>query len=261
MRVGVREGLANAGVKLNFNMLPTRIEKAPTGYRVSLTKGGRLEADQVMIATGRRPNTSGLGLEKAGVECDSLGAVKVDAFSKTNVESIYAVGDVTNRVPLTPVAIREGQAFADTVFGGRLEAVVHSNIPTAVFSTPELGTVGLTEMDAREKFDCVDIYLACFRPLKAALSGRREKILMKIVADGATDRVLGVHILGEDASEMAQLLGIAVRIGAKKADFDATMALHPTSAEELVTMRTRTARFEREIAGPEGPDCGPLDEG
>ncbi len=159
------------------------------------------------------------------------------------------------------MAIREGHAFAETVFGGRPEAVVHSNIPTAVFSTPELGCVGLTEMEARAIYDCVDIYLANFRSLKAALSGRREKILMKIVADGATDRVLGVHILGEDASEMAQLLGIAVKMGAKKADFDATMALHPTAAEELVTMRTRTARFEREIAGPEGPDCGPLNEG
>jgi glutathione reductase (NADPH) len=261
MRVGVREGLANVGVELNFGMLPTRIEKAPTGYCVSLTRGSRVRADQVMIATGRRPNTAGLGLEKVGVECDGLGAVKVDAFSKTNVESIYAVGDVTNRVALTPVAIREGHAFADTVFGGRPEAVVHSNIPTAVFSTPELGSVGLTEMDARASFDCVDIYLANFRPLKAALSGRAEKILMKIVVNGATDRVLGVHILGEDASEMAQLLGIAVKMGAKKADFDATIALHPTAAEELVTMRTRTARFEREIAGPDGPDCGPLGEG
>ncbi len=261
MRTGLCEGLAQAGVKLNFGMLPTRIEKTPTGYRVSLTKGGRLDADQVMIATGRRPNTSGLGLEKAGVECDSLGAVKVDAFSKTSVESIYAVGDVTNRVALTPVAIREGHAFAETVFGGRPEAVVHSNIPSAVFSTPELGCVGLTEAKARATHDRVDIYLANFRPLKAALSGRPEKTLMKIVVDGATDRVLGVHILGEGASEMAQLLGIAVKMGAKKADFDATMALHPTSAEELVTLRTPTSRFVREVAGPEAPDCEPLDEG
>jgi glutathione reductase (NADPH) len=187
--------------------------------------------------------------------------VKVDAFSKSGIDSIYAVGDVTNRVALTPVAIREGHAFADTVFGGKREAVDHSNIPTAVFSTPELGCVGLTEAQARAAFDCVDIYEARFRPLKAALSGRGEKTLMKIVADGETDRVLGVHILGEDAAEMAQLLGIAVRMGAKKADLDATMALHPTSAEELVTMRTRTARFEREVAGPEGPDLGPLDAG
>ncbi|HUZ91492.1 MAG TPA: glutathione-disulfide reductase [Methylocella sp.] len=261
LRVGVRDGLANAGVKLNFGMLPTRIEKTPAGYHVSLTKGASLDAGQVMIATGRRPNTAELGLERAGVACDSFGAVKVDAFSKTNIESIYAVGDVTNRVALTPVAIREGHAFADTVFGGKPEAVVHSNIPTAVFSTPELGTVGLTETEARAACDCVDIYEGSFRPLKATLSGRAEKTLMKIVVDGVTDRVLGVHILGEDASEMAQVLGIAVKMGAKKADFDATMALHPTSAEELVTMRTRTARFEREIPGPEGPDSGPLSEG
>ncbi|MGQ0446397.1 MAG: glutathione-disulfide reductase [Beijerinckiaceae bacterium] len=261
MRIGVRDALARAGVNLNFGMLPTRIEKTPTGYRVSLTNGTRIDADQVMIATGRRPNTAGLGLEKAGVEIDSLGAVKVDAYSKTNVPSIYSVGDVTNRVPLTPVAIREGHAFAETVFGGRPEAVVHSNIPPADFSTPELGCAGRTEADARAIHDCVDIYLASFRPLKAALSGRMEKILMKIVADGASDRVLGVHILGEDASEMAQLLGIAVKMGVKKADFDATMALHPTSAEELVTMHARTARFKRKIAGPEGPDSGPLGEG
>ena len=256
MRNGVRDGLEQAGVKLNFGMLPTHIEKTPAGCRVSLTKGARFDVDQVMIATGRRPNTAGLGLERAGVECDSAGAVKVDAFSKTNVEFIHAVGDVTNRVQLTPVAIREGHAFADTVFGGRPEAVEYSNIPTAVFSTPELGCVGLTEMEARAAFDCVDIYLARFRPLKATLSGRDEKTIMKIVTGGVTDRVLGVHILGEDAGEMAQILGIAVKMGAKKADFDATMALHPTSAEELVTLRTRTARYEREIAGPEGPDAG-----
>jgi glutathione reductase (NADPH) len=261
LRVGVRDGLANAGVKLHFGLQPARIEKTTADYHVSLTKGTSLDAGQVMIATGRRPNTTGLGLEKAGVACDGVGAVEVDAFSKTNIESIYAVGDVTNRVALTPVAIREGHAFADTVFGGKPEAVVHSNIPTAVFSTPELGTVGLTEAEARAACDCVDIYEASFRPLKATLSGRAEKTLMKIVVDCVTDRVLGVHILGEDASEMAQVLGIAIKMGARKADFDATMALHPTSAEELVTMRTRTARFEREIPGPEGPDSGPLCEG
>ncbi|HET6377080.1 MAG TPA: glutathione-disulfide reductase [Methylocella sp.] len=258
MRAGIRDGLADAGVRLNFGMLPTQIEKTSSGLRVTLTKGAQYEADQVMIATGRRPNTAGLGLENAGVEMDCLGAIKVDACSKSNVPSIYAVGDVTSRVALTPVAIREGHAFADTVFGGRPETVAYDNIPTAVFATPELGCVGLTEAEARAAFDCVDIYEAAFRPLKAALSGRAEKTLMKIVVDGETDRVLGVHILGEDAAEMAQLLGIAVKMGARKADFDATMALHPTAAEELVTMRSRTARFEREVAGPEGPDAGPV---
>ncbi|MCI0466746.1 MAG: glutathione-disulfide reductase [Beijerinckiaceae bacterium] len=261
LRIGVRDGLAHAGVNLNFCVQPLRIESSAAGYRLTLTKGVAVEADQVLIATGRHPNTKGLGLERAGVELDGIGAVKVDAFSKSSVESIYAVGDVTNRVALTPVAIREGHAFAETVFGGKREAVSHTDIPTAVFSTPELGCTGLTEEAARAAFDCVDIYSANFRPLKATLSGRPEKTLMKIVADGATDRVLGVHILGEDAAEMAQLLGIAVKMGVKKADFDATMALHPTSAEELVTMRTRTARYMREIAGPEGPDSGPLDAG
>ncbi len=260
MRIGVRDSLAAAGVTLIFGVLPTQIEKHAAGCRVHLTKGTTLEADQVMIATGRWPNTAGLGLERAGVALDALGAVKVDKFSKTNLESVYAVGDVTNRVQLTPVAIREGHAFADTVFGNRPHAVDYQNIPSAVFSTPELGCVGLTEGEARAAFDCVDLYEANFRPLKATLSGRAEKTLMKIVVDGTTDRVLGVHILGEDAAEMAQLLAIAVKMGAKKSDFDAAVALHPTSAEELVTLRTRTARFEREVAGPEGPECGPVVE-
>jgi glutathione reductase (NADPH) len=261
MRNGVRDALLQSGVDLNFGVLPTGIEKAASGYCVTLTNGACVEADQVLIATGRRPNTKGLGLERAGVEVDSFGAIRVDAFSKTNINSIYAVGDVTNRVPLTPVAIREGHAFAETVFGGGPEAVNHSTIPTAVFATPELGCVGLTEEAARAAFDCVDIYAANFRPLKATLSGRAERTIMKIIVDGETDRVLGMHILGEDAAEMAQLLAIAIKMGAKKADFDATMALHPTSAEELVTLRTRTARFLREIAGPEGPDCAPLEAG
>jgi glutathione reductase (NADPH) len=253
MRIGVRDALSHAGVEFEFGMLPTRIDKNAKGFSVTLTKGGRLDVDQVMLATGRRPNTAGLGLENAGVALDRLGAVKVDAFSKSNVDSIYAVGDVTNRVALTPVAIREGHAFADTVFGGKPTAVEHVNIPTAVFTTPELGTVGLTETDARADYECVDVYAASFRPLKATLSKRQEKTLMKIVVDGTSDRVLGVHILGDDAGEMAQILGIAVRLGAKKADFDETMAVHPTSAEELVTMRARTARYLRESVGEEGP--------
>jgi glutathione reductase (NADPH) len=253
LRIGVRDALSHAGVSFKFGMLPSRIEKKGESFTVELTKGGVLDVDQILVATGRRPHTLGLGLEKAGVELDKAGAVKVDSFSKTNVDSIYAVGDVTNRVALTPVAIREGHAFADTVFGDKPTAVDHKNIPTAVFTTPEMGTVGLTETEARNFHDCVDIYSASFRPLKATLSGRQEKTLMKIVVDGLTDKVLGVHILGDDAGEMAQLLGIAVKMGATKADFDATMAVHPTSAEELVTMRTRTARYERETEGLEGP--------
>jgi glutathione reductase (NADPH) len=182
---------------------------------------------------------------------DGVGAIKVDAFSRTNVSSIFAVGDVTNRINLTPVAIREGHAFADTQFGGKSVAVDHSDVATAVFTTPEIGTVGLGESEARRSFNIVDIYQASFRPMKGTLSGRAEKTLMKIIVDGETDRVLGVHILGHEAGEMAQLLGIAVKLKAKKADFDSTMAVHPTAAEELVTLRNRTARYLRETPGPD----------
>jgi glutathione reductase (NADPH) len=245
MREGVRDALERAGVAFKFGTLPACIAETPGGLAVGLTSGAELAVDRVMVATGRRPATLGLGLDRVGVRLDEAGGVVVDAFSKSSVDSIYAVGDVTNRVALTPVAIREGHAFADTVFGGKETAVDHADIPTAVFTTPELGTVGLSEEAAREAYDVVDIYSASFRPLKATLSGSQDKTLMKIVVDGATDRVLGVHILGDDAGEMAQILGITMKLGAKKADFDATMALHPTSAEELVTMRTRSARHER----------------
>jgi glutathione reductase (NADPH) len=165
--------------------------------------------------------------------------VKVDGFSKTNADNIYAVGDVTNRVNLTPVAIREGHAFADTLFGNKPTEVDHSLIPTAVFSQPEIGTVGLSEEKARMGFAKVDIYKTSFRPMRHTLSGREERMLMKLVVDTETDRVLGCHIVGPDAGEMAQLLGISLRLGAKKSDFDATMAVHPTASEELVTLREK----------------------
>ncbi len=192
-----------------------------------------------MYATGRVPNTTGLGLEKTGCLLDGTGAIIVDEFSKTNVNHIYAVGDVTNRAQLTPVAIREGHAFADTVYGGKSISVDHDTIPTAVFSQPEMGTVGLTEEEARQKYGAVDIYKSTFRPMKHTLSGSDEKTMMKLIVDAKTDKVLGCHIMGPDSGEMAQLLGISMRMGATKADFDATMAVHPTAAEELVTMRTK----------------------
>jgi glutathione reductase (NADPH) len=192
-----------------------------------------------MFATGRIPNSHGFGLENVGLHGTAHGAVAVDAYSKTSVDSIYAVGDVTNRVNLTPVAVREGHAFADTVFGNKPTAVDHSLIPTAVFSQPELGTVGLTEAQARQSHAKVDIYKSNYRPMKHTLTGRAERIFMKLVVDGETDRVLGCHIAGTDAGEMAQLLGIALNCGATKAQFDATMAVHPTAAEELVTMREK----------------------
>ncbi|QXX73362.1 glutathione-disulfide reductase [Methylovirgula sp. HY1] len=248
MRNGLRDAMIETGVTFKFGTLPTRIDKTDKGLTVALSDGAVVDVDQVMLATGRDPNTRGLGLEKIGVGLDAIGAIKVDEYSQSTVPSIYAVGDVTNRIALTPVAIREGHAFADTVFGNKKTEVDYIGVPTAVFTTPELGTVGLTEVEAREAYHCVDIYMASFRPLKATLSGRAEKTLMKLVVDGETDCVLGAHVLGEGAGEMAQLLGIAVKMGAKKADFDATMAVHPTSAEEFVTLRTRTARYRKDPA-------------
>jgi glutathione reductase (NADPH) len=248
MREGLRDAMAHAGVKFRFGALPTRVEKREDGLHVTLSDGETIIADQFLNALGRKPNTKNLGLEALGVTLDADGGVKVNAFSQSSVASIHAVGDVSNRLHLTPVAIREGHAFADTVFGDRPTAVDHRNVPHAVFATPEIGVVGLTEHEARERYEVVDIYRANFTPMKATLSGRKERTIMKIVVDGENDQVLGVHILGHEAGEMAQLLAIAVKMGAKKADFDATLALHPTAAEELVTMRKRTARHERSKA-------------
>ncbi len=194
-----------------------------------------------MSAIGRVPNTKNIGLEAAGVKLNVDGAVAVDEFSKTNVPSIYAIGDVTNRIALTPVAIREGQAFADTVFGKTPRSADHIHVPSAVFAEPELATVGLSEMKAREQGFALDVYRTGFRPLKATLSGRATSILMKLVVDSKTDSVLGVHVVGEGAAEMIQMAAIAVRMGAKKSDFDATVALHPTAAEELVTMHNKVS--------------------
>jgi glutathione reductase (NADPH) len=190
----------------------------------------------VMFAIGRRPNTAGLGLDRAGIALGPGGAIPVDAYSRSSVPHIYAVGDVTDRVALTPVAIREGHAFADTVFGKKPWSVDYETIPTAVFSNPAVGTLGLSEEEARARGP-VDIYRARFRPLRHTMSGRSERTMMKLVVDAASGRVLGVHMVGEDAPEVVQALAVAVRMGATKADFDATMALHPTSGEEFLTMR------------------------
>jgi glutathione reductase (NADPH) len=227
------------GIEIRTSTHVSQIEKSGDGVRVTLEEGAAFGAGQVMYATGRIPNVLDLGLENAGVELTPHLAVKVNEYSQTTVENIYAVGDVTNRINLTPVAIREGHAFADNVFGGKDTFVNHALIPTAVFSQPEIGTVGLTEEVAREKFAHVDIYKTSFRPMRHTMSGRQERAFMKLVVDAETDRVLGCHICGPDAGEMAQLLGISVRLGAKKSDFDATMAVHPTVAEELVTMREK----------------------
>ncbi len=227
------------GIDVVTGQVFTKIEKDGDVLKGTLKNGEVLEAGQIMFAIGRAPYTQGLGLEHAGVETKANGAIKVDEYSKTNVDHIYAVGDVTDRVALTPVAIREGHAVADNLFNGKDIAMDHSLIPTAVFSQPEIGTVGLTEAEARDKYGDVDIYKSTFRPMKHTLSGRDERMLMKLIVEPKSDKVVGCHIMGPDAGEMAQLLGISVKMGATKADFDSTMAVHPTASEELVIMRTK----------------------
>ncbi len=239
MRDGLTEAYIRRGIRVITQDHLAAIDKRQRGVVLRLKSGAAIEADQIMFAIGRSPNTSGLGLEKAGVATKEGGAIVVDAFSQTNVAHIHAVGDVTDRVNLTPIAIREGHAFADTVFGGKPTAVDHALIPTAVFSTPEIGTVGLSEAQAREAGHDLDIYKSNFRPMKATLSGAADRTIMKLVVDGPSQKVLGVHILGPDAGEIVQMAAIALRLGATKADFDATVALHPSAAEELVTMREK----------------------
>jgi glutathione reductase (NADPH) len=193
--------------------------------------------DAVLFATGRRPNSDGMGLEEAGVEIGRRGQVVVNEYSQTSVPSIYAIGDVTNRVNLTPVAIREGMAFVETVFGGNPTPVDHALIPSAVFTQPEFGTVGLSEEEAREQ-EPVEIYCTSFRPMNTAFAGRPDRVLMKLVVSKETRKVLGCHIVAPQAGEMIQLAGIAVKMGATKEDFDRTVAVHPTVSKELVTMKT-----------------------
>ncbi|MDJ0514208.1 MAG: FAD-dependent oxidoreductase, partial [Methyloceanibacter sp.] len=238
LRDTVAEALRDRGVDLRMDSNIASIEKDGDQYRVVLNDGDCLHASSVMAATGRTPNTKGLGLEEVGVELGRNGKVVVDAFSKTSVDSIYAVGDVTDRANLTPVAIREGTAFVETVFEGRPKAMDYSFIPTAVFTEPEIGTVGLTEEEARKDHQ-VDIYKTSFRPMRATISGRGEKVFMKLIVDVETDKVLGLHMVGPDAAEIVQMAAIPLRLGATKADFDSTMALHPSMAEEFVTLRQK----------------------
>ncbi|HEY1782689.1 MAG TPA: glutathione-disulfide reductase [Roseiarcus sp.] len=246
MRDGMRDAMGKAGVVFRFGCLPARIEKgSDRALRVTLSDGSVIEADQALIATGRAPNTKDLGLEAAGVELSpEHGAVKVDENLTSNVPSIHAIGDATHRIDLTPVAIREGHALADRLFGPGAPTIRYDTIASTVFGTPELGAVGLTEAQAHERHRKVDIYKTNFRPLKATVSGGPERTIMKLIVDGSTQRVVGAHILGSDAAEMIQLVAVAMTMGATKADFDATVAVHPTAAEELVTMRSAHARFE-----------------
>jgi glutathione reductase (NADPH) len=249
VRAHVRAEMERQGITILTGCTVDKVDKHGREFTTHLSNGSSLAAEKVMFAIGRHPNIGGLGLEKAGVAINpNNGGIAVDGWSKTSVPNIYAIGDVTHRINLTPVAIREGHAFADTVFGKRPVQVDHSNIPTAVFSQPEIGTVGLTETAARAQFSRVDIYKTDFRPIKSTMSGRDTRILMKLVVDGSTDHVVGCHIVGDAAAETIQAVAIAVKMKATKADFDATFALHPTAAEELVTMRTPTARYVRDEA-------------
>ncbi|QQN62313.1 glutathione-disulfide reductase [Bradyrhizobium diazoefficiens] len=226
------------GIEVLLGRKVEDIRKVGGFLEVRLSDGTIRRVDEVMAATGRKPHTKGLGLEGAGIVPDDDGAIPVNDHCQTKVPSIYAVGDVTNHPHLTPVAIREGHAVADTLFGGRPTPIVHELIPTAVFSTPEIGTVGLTEAAARHQYGHVTIFQATFRDMKATLSGSEERTFMKLITHPSTDKVLGVHIVGHEAAELIQLVGVAMTMGATKADFDRTMAVHPTAAEELVTMRT-----------------------
>jgi glutathione reductase (NADPH) len=240
----VRRALAvemdKRGIELRFNRKVERIEKLPRGIRATLNDGAALEADLIMFATGRTPHTHNLGLEQAGVRLNHEGAVAVDPYSCSSVPNIYAVGDCTDRMQLTPVAIAEGQAVAETLFNGNPKTPDYENVPTAVFSQPPIGTVGLTEFEARERYRAIDVYKSSFRPLKHTLSSRDEHSFMKLVVDRETDRVLGCHMVGTDAGEIIQGLAIALKCDATKAQFDATIGIHPTAAEEFVTMRNKS---------------------
>jgi glutathione reductase (NADPH) len=239
LRNGLAEAMRKHGIDLRMNADIEAVVKEEGAYRAKLKGGDSVRAGLVMAATGRAPNTAGMGLEAVGVERGWNGAIVVDDYSKSSVENIYAVGDVTDRVNLTPVAIQEANDFAETLFNNKPTPVDYASIPTAVFSDPELGTVGLTEAKAREMYKNIDLYKSLFRPMKYALPGRDDKMLMKLVIDADTDTVLGCHILGPDAAEIVQMAAIALKMGTTKADFDRTMALHPSVAEELVTMRHR----------------------
>jgi glutathione reductase (NADPH) len=241
LRLVLAEEMRKRGVDLRFETDVTKIETRGEGVRATLNDNSILDADLIMYATGRAPKTHNIGLEHAGVELDAAGAVVVDRYSRSSQPNIFAVGDCTNRAMLTPVAIAEGQAVAETLFNNKQAAVDHTMIPTAVFSQPSLATIGLSEADARRRLDEIDVYKSRFRPLRHTISGRDERAFMKLVVEQKTDRVVGCHMVGADAGEIIQGFAVAFRCNATKADFDATIAVHPTAAEEFVTMRTKSA--------------------
>jgi glutathione reductase (NADPH) len=237
--VSLHAELRRMGVRIVTSAIFTSIEEIHGARRVQLSNGTSVEGDLVLWAVGRAPNTQNLGLGEAGVELDAGGAVVVDAYSRSSVESVYAIGDATNRLNLTPVAIRDGAAFAETVFHNRPTRVDHAFTPSAVFSQPPVGTIGYSEAAARQRFKSIDVYRTDFRPMKNMLSGSQSRTMMKLVVDGETDRVIGAHIVGADAPEMVQCLAIAIKAGITKRQFDDTTALHPTAAEELVLLRDK----------------------
>lgn len=241
LRQTLGQELEKRGIGLRLNTTVTRVERNASGLRVDLSDGGSMDTGLVLCATGRDPNTREMGIEEAGVEIGDDSSIIVDKYSRTSVESIYAIGDCTNRVMLTPVAIAEGMAVADTLFGPGPRALNYENIPSAVFSHPSVATVGLTEEQARKQHGAVDVYKTRFRPLKHTLSGRDEMTFMKLIVDRKTDRVLGCHMVGPDSAEIIQPLAVALNCKATKAQFDATIALHPTVSEEFVTMRQKSA--------------------
>ncbi|QYX57945.1 glutathione-disulfide reductase [Roseovarius sp. SCSIO 43702] len=232
----VAEGMRASGVNLELGADISEMTPIEGGYRVTCRDGETREFEQVLFATGRKPNTGALGLEDTGVELGDRGEIVVDDYSQTAVPSIYAIGDVTDRVNLTPVAIREGMAFVETVFNGRPTPVDHKLIPTAIFTQPEMGTIGLTEEEAREAGE-IEVYATSFKPMRQSFAGQDEKVLMKLVVSKKTRRIVGCHIVAPEAGEMIQLVGIAIKNGATKEEFDRTCAVHPTMTEELVTMR------------------------
>ena len=239
VRVTLAQELRARGIDIRPRTQVMRIDKRDHGFDLTTARGDILSADLVMYATGRRPNTRGIGLEEAGVELNEENAVAVDEWSRSSVPHIYAVGDVTDRLNLTPVAIAEGRALAETLFNDNPVKMDHANVATAVFSQPPIGTVGLTEHEARRRDGAVDVYRARFKPMKHALSGRDESTMMKLVVDRQSDRVLGCHMVGADAPEIIQGLAIAVKCGATKRQFDQTIGIHPTAAEEFVTLRDK----------------------
>jgi glutathione reductase (NADPH) len=240
IRDSVHDSMERRGMHVALGCEFTKIEKRGDTLHAETSKGDVIEADQIMLAIGRAPNTEMLHVEKAGVELGKRGEVKVDTYSRTSADHIYAIGDVTDRVQLTPVAIHEAMCFARTAFEGIPTATDHENVASAVFTTPEIGVVGMSEMKALGMGHTIDVYKSTFRPLRHTMTGKDEKMMMKLIVDQKTDKVLGCHIFGQSAAEIIQIVGVALKMGATKTQFDQTVAVHPTAAEELVTMRTKS---------------------